>query len=285
MQSITVKSYTDNLYHPADDGKMVNVLFFEANHISSVTFDPNAGQLLQLLVWTAHETNFLQLTYDELKGITPLMEDLARKFKERKVVVSNRNVTLVPEPLLNVIETEIYHKLNHHLLPNSQVLYCKQHILNTAAVFNVRNELIKLIRFNMPMVDVVHSSLLFLKAIAHQQFSESANKLHLQVHPGYIEIANLNSNSLQFFNTYSFQTETEIVYFLLAAAEHLQISHTCDVILYGNSPMLNELNHLIAKYVRSVQYAIKPKNFTYPASFKEFAEHQLFTEASALLCE
>ncbi len=284
MLSINTKTYSDNQYHAIDNQRLTNVLFFSPNHISSVTYDPAAKQILEMKVFSGIQQNFLQLSYDELKSIAPLMDGLKVKFKDRKVVISDGNCTLVPDSLLNIIETESYHQLNHHILPNSQVLYCKMHVQQTASLFNVRNELIKLIRFNMPMVDVFHSSLLFIKAVEHQQFSEAANKLHLQIHPGYFELLNIDKE-LKFYNTYAFENETEIVYFLLACAEQLQISHACDVVIYGNSPVLPSIQGLLAKYVRSVQFAIKPKNFVYPGSFKEFAEYQFFTESSAILCE
>lgn len=284
MLSINTKSYSDNQYQPVDNHRLTNLLFFSPNHISSVTVDEEAKQILEMKVFSGLNQNVLLLSYDELKSIEPLMAIIKEKFKARKVVVSDKHCTLVPEALLNVVETESYHQLNHTQLPNSQVLYCKMHVQQTAVLFNLRNELVKLIRFNMPMVDVFHSSLLFIKAVEHQQFSDATNKLHLQLHPGYFELLNIDKQ-IRFYNTFDFETETEIVYFLLAVAEQLQISHACEVVLYGNSPMLLSLQGLLTKYVKSVQFAIKPKNFIYPGSFKEFAEYQFFTESSALLCE
>jgi hypothetical protein len=191
---------------------------------------------------------------------------------------------LVPEALLNVVETEAYYKLSQKILPQSQILYCKMHVQQTAAIFNLRNELLKLIRFNMPMVDVYHASLLFIKAVENQGFEQAASKIHLHMHAGYFELLNFDQG-IKFYNNFTFETETEIVYYLLATAEQLQISHGCDVILYGNSTHMSELHNLLSKYVRSVQYGIKPKSFTFPISFKEFGEHQFFTESAALLCE
>lgn len=284
MQSITVKSYSDNLYNPNENGSLEHTIFFEANHISTVVSNPTNKQVLLLTVYTAEDTNFLNLSYDDLKTIVPLKDELAVKFKERKVVISSANATLVPESLLNVVETDAYYSLNQKILPKSQVLYCKMHVQQTAVIFNVKNELLKLIRFNMPMVDVYHASLLFIKAVESQGFENTRTKLHLHLHPGYFEILNLNPE-IKFYNSFPFETETEVVYFLLAAAEQLQISHSCDVVLYGNSTHMSELHSLLSKYVKSVQYGIKPKNFTYPISFKQFAEQQFFTESAALLCE
>ena len=283
MQSITNKIYSDNLFQESHTGEYEHTLFFEANHISSVVSDPNNNQVLQLAIFTAPDVNFLLLSYDELKSIEPLMASLKPQYKERKVIISSHQVSLVPESLLNVIETEAYYGLNQKIMPMSQVLYCKMHVQQTAALFNVRNELMKLIRFGMPMVDVYHGSLLFIKAVESQGFENASNKMHIQVHAGYVEILNLDQQ-IKFYNTFTFETETEIVYYHLAAAEHLQISHACDVVLYGNSSHLAELYNLLQKYVRSVQYGIKPKLYTYPLSFKQFGEHQFFNESAALLC-
>ncbi len=284
MQTIHVKTYSDNLYNPANNSAYDHYVFFEANHISSVIADVKNLQILQLQVLTSGASNFLNANYDELKSIAELKEILDQKFRERKVIICSSNSCLVPESLLNVVETEAYYTLNQKLMAQSQVLYSKMHVQQTATIFNVRNELMKLIRFNMPMVDVFHASLLFIKAIENQSFENPSNKLHLQLHAGYFELLNIDKQ-INFYNTFQFETETEIVYHVLAVAEQLQIPHTCDIVLYGNSIYMNELNHLLAKYVRSVQYGIKPKNFTYPPSFKQFEEHQFFTESAAFLCE
>lgn len=284
MQSISVKSYSDNLYEPSKNAAYEQYIFFEGNHISIVVADVANKQVMDMQVFTAPNTNFLNLSYDDLKSIQPLKDQLALKFKERKVIIASQHCTLVPEPLLNVVETELYYKLNQKVIPNSQVLYCKMHVQQTASVFNVPNELMKLIRFNMPMVDVYHASLLFIKAVEQQGFENAASKIHLHIHPGYFEILNIDQQ-VKFYNTFHFENETEVVYFLLAAAEQLQISHGCDVVLYGNSGHMSELHNLLSKYVRSVQYGIKPKTFTFPLSFKQFGEHQFFNESAALLCE
>lgn len=283
MQTITSKIYSDNLFQESAVSDYEHVIYFENNHISSVVCDPRNKQVMQLSIFTAPDVNFLSLSYDELKSIQSFTDCLKPKYKERKVVISSHQVCLVPESLLNVVETEAYFSLNHKIIPNSQVLYCKMHVQQTAAIFNVRNELMKMIRFGMPMVDVYHASLLFIKAVESMNFENASNKIHIQMHAGFVEILCLDKQ-IKFYNTFTFETETEIVYYLLAAAEQLQISHACDVVLYGNSPHLSELFHLIQKYVRSVQYGIKPSIFTYPLQFKQFGEHQFINESAALLC-
>lgn len=284
MQSISVKSYADNLFDPHAGAGYLHIIYFSATHISTVVADPVNKQILNLNIYTAPETDFLSMSYDDLKSIPGLKEELQLKYKDRRVVICSPHQVLVPESLLNVVETEPYYKLSQKLLPNSQVLYCKMHVQQTASIFNVRNELMKLIRFNMPMVDVFHSSLLFIKAIEAQGFEQSGSKLHVQVHPGFLEVLNFD-RGIRFYNQFACSSETEMVYFLLASAEHLDISHGCDVVLYGNSTHLPELSGLLTKYVRSVQYGIKPKNFMYPLSFRQFPEHQFFLESAALLCE
>ncbi len=284
VHPITVKTYHDNLYNPADNGKYKYYLFFEANHISSVIADDQNLQIMSLKVFTADYTNFLELSYDELKGMKPILDDMGQKYKAMNAVISSSACTLVPESLLNVVETEAYYALNHKILPQSQILYCKMHVQNITCVFNVRNEIIKLIRFNMPLVDVNHAALLFIKAIENQNFEHTANKIHLNVHANYIEVLNLNKG-IRFYNTFHYESENEIIYYLLAVAEQLGISNGLDVLLYGNSTHLYELFELISKYVRSVQYGIKPKNLTFPVSFNQFGEHQFFIESSALFCE
>jgi hypothetical protein len=143
---------------------------------------------------------------------------------------------------------------------------------------------VKLIRFNMPMVDMYHSSLLFIKLINQQHFPNASSKIHVHIHHHFIEIAVLDEQ-LKFYNTFLFGNENDITYFILAVAKQLELHQEAEVLLYGESNIINNVNNLIKSYVKSVSFGIKSKSITYPVSFHQFEEYQYLIESSTILCE
>lgn len=273
------------MYNESQNSACHYFLYVYANRFCSVIANKAQQQILKFTIYEFNATvNLFELSYDELKTCKQVTEEASLPFKNRAVIICNNTQAFVPERLLNISEPELYYELNHTKLLNSQVLYCKMHYNHVACLFNVSNELLKLIRFNMPMADLYHGSLLFAKAADEQSFEVSANKLHVNLHDSYIEIACVN-NGLKFYNTFLFDSETDIVYYVLAVAENLGFEGSAEVFLYGNHALSDVLVALLKKYVSKVVYGIKYKKCTYPVAFNQFNEHFHFIESASLLCE
>lgn len=285
MLTPAIKSYTDNLYNESQNSDCHYFLYVYANRFCSVIANKAQQQVLKLTIYEFNTNiNLFELSYDELKTCKVVTDEASLPFKSRAVIICNNSQAFVPESLLNISEPELYYELNHTKLPNSQVLYCKMHYNHIACLFNVSNELLKLIRFNMPMADMYHGSLLFAKATDEQVFEDAGKKLHINLHDNYIEVACVN-NGLKFYNTFLFDSETDIVYYILAVAENLGLEANVEVFLYGKHPLSDVLVALLKKYVSKVVFGIKHKNCTYPVSFNQFNEHLHFIESASLLCE
>lgn len=278
------KTFTDNLFQESDAYKYAQHLIFDEFHIAIVLADLNNKQVMQLMLIQPEGKGVFELSYDELKSNEMLMKAITNKHASKKVFISNEACCLVPESLLNIIETESYYCLTQKMYENSQVLDCKMNVLKTAALFNVKNELVKLIRFNMPMVDMIHSSLVFIKLIHQQHFPNAGSKIHVHVHSHFVEIAVLDEQ-LKFYNTFVYGNENDITYFILAVAKQLEINQEAEVLLYGEADRMEALQQMVKSYVKSVAFGIKSKSFTYPVSFHQFGEHQYIIESSTLLCE
>lgn len=285
MLTPAIKSYTDNLYNESQNSACHYFLYIYANRFCSVIANKAQQQVLKLTIYEFNvNVNLFELSYDELKTCKVITDEALLPFKSRAVIICNNSQAFVPESLLNISDPDLYYELNHIKLQNSQVLYCKMHYNHIACLFNVSNELLKFIRFNMPMVDIYHGSLLFVKALDEQAFEAANKKLHINLHNNYIEIACVNKG-LKFYNTFLFDSETDIVYYILAVSESLGLEDNVEVFLYGKHALSDVLVTLLKKYVSKVVFGIKYKNCTYPVSFNQFSEHLHFIESASLLCE
>lgn len=277
------KIYKHAQYQPHDNGNHHYYLFFHENYIANIVANSSDKSVLKLHVYELGSTNLFNLTYDELKNLKPALEEAAQKFKSKSVVICNHRSALVPDDVLNVVEADKYYELGQMILPQSQVLYCKMHFNGVTSLFNIKNDLVKLIRFNLPMVDVYHSSLLFCKSIANLNLVQPEKYLHINVHATFIEIAHYNGN-LNFYNSFLVDAEADAVYYILATIEMLKLTNY-EVRLYGFAEPVNSLNDLLKKYVQMVSLGTKPSGINLPEDLNNNREFEFFTELNALLCE
>ncbi|MFN4084233.1 MAG: DUF3822 family protein [Bacteroidia bacterium] len=285
MQQSVIKIYSHSEYEASKNSLLNYYLFIYGNRFHTVVGSTENNQILKLTTFTlTNSTNIFNLKYDELKSFNELLEEANQKFKSRKIIICNNSQSFIPDSLLNIVEIEKSYELTQFVEPNSQVLYCKMHYNGIACMFNVNNEMLKFIRFSLPTADLYHGSLLFVKAIDEQKHQGAENIIHLSLNEDYIEIAVVN-NGLRFYNTYHFDSETDIVYYVLAVAEQLKIDYQAQVYIYGSNNQLIALMPLLKKYISSVKYAVKPKKVLYPVSFNQFAEHEYFLESASLFCE
>jgi hypothetical protein len=279
-----VQVYTDNVYHEADRAQYGLYVILSNEHIALVIVNQAQKQVLQLqLLFPIHFSVFA-CDYEALKHSEQLTNLLKGNFAFVKAIVCNDASTLVPEPLLHAADATAYFKLNQKQFPASGVFEFKMSSLRTAALFNVKNDLIRFLNEQLPGVQVLHDSLIFLKALDLQSFPNASNKLHVLVHPTYIAIACIN-HQIKFYNTFPFNNENDIAYFVLAVAKQLELNQEAEVLLYGQVPILSDITNLLANYVKSIAFGAKPKGVAYPVSFHQLPAHHYFIETSCLLCE
>jgi hypothetical protein len=163
------------------------------------------------------------------------------------------------------------------------MLYSKLQTFKTACIFNLRNEPLKFIRFNLGLADVVHSSLLWIKAVSNAGYADTSNKLFLYVHRDYLELLHFDQQVLKFYNNFGYTAETDALYYILAVMEKLnRLGELC---IYGDIASGDSLYGLLDKYVPALSFGKVPDGFRAPASFTTDRMQQYFIEASSLLCE
>ncbi|MCK6612279.1 MAG: DUF3822 family protein [Bacteroidia bacterium] len=284
MIPFEVSTYTDNLFQEGQRSSLDQHFIFSDSHLAIVDLDKENRHLMRLQVISVPGRDAFSLSYDDWKTCDVLMRELEVKPKGRKVVVVNQDVSLAPESMLNIIEGEAYFQLNHRIYESSQVLDSRYHSIKTGALFNVRNELIKLIRFNMPMVEITHGSLVFIRHLMEQDFANSSKLLHVQIYRNYIEIACVD-DKIRFYNTFPVGNENDMAYFVLATAKQLELHQEAEVHLYGTEKATQALKEYLKNYVKTVEMGIKSKKMTFPVSFHQIPEQQWLIESSTWLCE
>ena len=283
---LNIKHYTDGDF-VADSAFRYHFYLSIAKHkVSCIIADPLNVKVVSLKTFSNPEIDFFKINYDDWKKMSDVLQELKPAYKGKFVLIDNDDCLIAPESLCNIIELEAYYQLHKPVLDNSQMSYSKLHIFNTSAVFNLRNETIKFIRFEMPTADLLHQSQLFIKAIVKSQIEEKDKKIFVNVHEQHIEVLATDGQNLQFYNSFKYDTETDFVYYILSVAEQLGMeSNQIQIMLFGDITNKDGAFEMLKKYAARVQFGDKLQQYIYPDAFNQFSSHQHFVLSSCLLCE
>jgi hypothetical protein len=283
---INIKHYTDGDFI-ADSAFRYHFYLSIAKHkVSCIIADPLNLKVISLKTFSSPDVDFLQINYDDWKQLQDVLQEIKPAYKSKIVLIDNDSCLIAPESLCNIIELEAYYQLHKPILNNSQMLYSKLHIFNTTAVFNLRNETIKFIRFEMPNADLLHQSQLFMKAIVKSQIEEKENKIFVNVHQEFIEVLATDGQNLLFYNTFKYDTETDFIYYILSVAEQRGMeSNQIQILLFGDITNSDNAFEMLKKYAARVQFGDKLQQYFYPEAYNQFSSHQHFVLSSCLLCE
>lgn len=282
---LDIKHYADSDYSAESNFRYKYFLVIAPQQMISVVADEQINRIVSLKTYTNKSASFLDMDYNDLKLYTEITNDFLPVYKSKTVIIADDSSIMVPDALNNVSELETYYKVNRKPFNNAQFLYHRldfQHMVN---VFNIRNEILKFVRFNMPTADIMHHSLLFVKACHFLSSSHADENLYLNINADSIDLLQFKDGQVNFFNSFKFDNHTDVVYYILAVAEQLGITNNLQLTIYGNVESHDSLFALLGKYCKNMHLGKRNTRFTYPIALENVPEHFYFTALNVLLCE
>ena len=225
--------------------------------------------------------------FDDVKHPIQLLENVKTIFKsesllqmeffEVKVTHVNSISTLVPVALFDDDELRSYLEFNHKLLENEYLtfdLIAAEEIANVYSPFTVINDFIfeKYGEFTFK-----HFSSVLIDNFIDQSKANQELKMFVHVQGNQFEIVVVENKNLMLYNTFTYQTKEDLVYYILFVAEQLrQNPEDFDLELYGEIEPYSEIYSLIYKYVRNVFFGKRTDKFSYSHELNSISDHDYF---------
>lgn len=283
--SLEIKHYIDSDYSTESNFRYKYYLVIAQNQMISVLADEQINRIVSVKTFSNKLISFLEMSYNDLKEFTEITDDFIPIYKSKTAIIADDSSILVPDSLNNINELEAYYKINKNIFQSSQILFNRIDFQGVVNVFNIRNEISKFIRFNMPTAEIIHQSLLFIKACSSLNLEPSTNNLYLNINSDSIELLHFIGGNLNFYNSFKFDNQTDMVYYILAVAEQLNITNDYKLIIYGNIESSDSLFALLGKYCKNMNLGKRNTRFTIPLALENVPEHYYFTALNVLLCE
>ena len=173
---------------------------------------------------------------------------------EVKLIYYNKTSTLVPSTLFDHKNSLNYLKYNtsiniDDIAANDQVL---NHEINNVYIPNT--EINNFIFEKFKTFDFFHYSSLIIEKISNELAEKFSEKVFVNINDGFIDILFFKDKKLMFYNSYDYNSDEDILFYLLFCFSELKLNpdeiHT---VFSGSIDLDSKLYELIYTYVRNVE--------------------------------
>lgn len=196
-----------------------------------------------------------QTQLDFLK--TSFNEDNSLKQRFDSIAVSHSNSlsALVPKPFFNKENLDDYLQYNLKVLENDYITFDE---FTTTDMMNVY---IPFVHINNYLFDKFgsfeykHSTSILIELLLATFKNDDKTHFFVHVENENFQIVVLKNKKLEFFNSFSFKTKEDFIYYILFTSEQLQLNPEEFVLTFlGAIEKKSELYDIVFKYVRNIEF-------------------------------
>ncbi|WP_233268332.1 DUF3822 family protein [Cellulophaga sp. L1A9] len=205
------------------------------------------------------------IPFQLLKNLKEALEkfDITKmSFSHITVVHRNPLFTLVPKALFNADELPNYLKFNAKILANDHIAYDEiknYDIVNIYVPFtNINNYIYEL----FGEFEYKHSGTIHIESLLNNFTGGKETICYAHITAQQVDITVISNKNLVFYNSFTFNTKEDFIYYLLFTIEQLKLDvETIKLRLFGAIEEGDDLYNLIYNYVRNVDVFI-PSNLS-----------------------
>lgn len=192
---------------------------------------------------------------------------LSYPYKKVSLSIVNNRSTLVPNALFDVNEKDALLKFNHSLADGEIIAIDGLPNLDAKNIYALPKAIEQQFKELYPHLDITHySSPLIEQVLLTNKHSDTVT-VAVNVHSEGFEVLVLNSGKLIFYNTFTYQTAEDFIYYILFVFEQLKLNpESVKVELLGELEKSSAIYQLLYKYIRNIKFGDRPDAFDY--SFK-----------------
>lgn len=284
-QSISVKQYIDTerlvQWLPTCD------LWIQlgASRISLLAADRFNARVAGLSILDFPNKGVFESSWTQLQSWLQQSALFAHEYQNIHLVFSHPYHTLVPQVLYESSQSSAMLKLVHEVPKSWNILSRPISNKPWVSVFAIPEQLANPLQQRFPQSAPEHSIAALLNGLQLHN-GKNQHRLYANIEPEYMHIIHFTGSDLQFSNTFIPEAETDIVYFLLSVAEQQNIhADKLEVCLLGDVNTRSSMVALLRKYIPHVSFFERNETIHFPASFKEFPDHQYIEALSVLWSE
>ena len=212
---------------------------------------------------------------------------LKEDFNKVSVLVGGNKYTLMPPPLFNPENARKYLAFNHPLSQEDEVRFDEIHAPESVLIYGFAGSINSWINHHYPDATIFHQCSPLLRSMHIQ--NKSGNHIATvmaNIRSDILDIIAFKGASLHLCNSFSYFTDTDLLYYLLFVMEQLKINtDEASLLLCGAVDENSGLFNLLKTYVRFAGIVPETQAYPYPPSFNsDLLQHRYHDLLNISLC-
>jgi len=206
---------------------------------------------------------------DLLKTLFDKEKELQQDFKNVHVIYVNELATLVSKDLFNEDLLADYLKFNCKILKSDFIAY------DTLEINESVNVYVPYVNINNYIYDTFgsftynHFSSILIEKILQIEKHASDSKLYIHVSKDHFEIVVTNKGKLILYNTFSYSSKEDFIYYILFTTEQLNLNpEKIQLIFLGDIDKASNLYSITYKYIRHISFGKRTSSYNYTTETK-----------------
>lgn len=278
-ENYTVYTYADEGVSVVDNEQYTTDIHITSRAISALWHD------VKKVVALKHIHTHLPIEPKLLDGLFDALNINYTGTKEHRLFVDSPYFTLVPEALFDSSSASTYLDLLYILPPQVSIHFNRIASHAMVLVYAFEQQTIDKLKQFFPGAPVKHYTEIMLKhGLLHH--TENDMGIYGVVENGFLTLIGFSQKSIAFFNRFKTEADTDVVYYLLSAAEDLGLNTAKPaIVIAGDINSNGSLFTLMKKYIPGIRLMLRYDQVSFPAAFNQFSEPLYHLPIHSLLCE
>lgn len=202
------------------------------------------------------------------------------KYAETVIVIADSRQTLVPAVLFEKGTEKAIWELNFLPDTNCRIHYSILPKSSNVVVFPVNTMLYNMLESEFGKFSLVPSSNSFIETnFTKNKVSDNKDKTKVlvQIFEDFAELVVFDNSEIKLFNTFSYKTNNDLLYFVINVFEQLKLSQEDSELIFSGFIETDNLAVLnIRKFIGQVYFQSQNPDFKYFYKFQEIAPHYYY---------
>jgi uncharacterized protein DUF3822 len=271
-------SFIDEAFDPKKTSSYQLTLQIGISEIHIAVNDRQSNKFIALEKYSLQQVYNFDGVAEQLDSVLKESKITDHRFRSVSCIIVNNISTLVPDQLYESDRKKMYLKFNAALEGDEFISVDEIKSLEAKNVFALPFSIKAKLDGQYLNVTYHHISSTLIDVLVPENKNQSGKKLIVHVQQDQFQVLLLDGKNFLFYNTFSYHSPEDFIYYLLFVCEQLQLNpEKIDTVLLGEIEKTSAIYTTAHKYVRHLKFGERTGSFDYSYQLQTLPKHFYFT--------
>lgn len=223
---------------------------------------------------------------EEIARISENEPILNHNYQHIKLLFATPKYTFIPSVFYNKAEVGKIFQFNHNLKKTETLLENFIYGNSSYISYTIPSKIHSFFIEKYPNIRIYHQSCPHIEEILlKNKLAKTSTSVHINVYSDFFDIAIINKDKLELYNSFPYKSDADFQYFLLNVFDQTELS-VSDIPIYISGVIRSNDNRIenLKQYIKNVSYLSKPNHFEYSFIFNEIPNHYFLNLINLYQC-